>query len=353
MSTRPVVIVRTRDEREKASARVPARPEPAPESGPAKPVERRPHTFLVVDDSAVHLNLLARQLQAGLGCHVVQADGVESAITYLLTTRPDVMMVDLMMPELDGIDLITILETREEWRSIPIVINSAVSDHDRVRSLKGARVREYLLKPFNPQIALPRLDRILRAITVQTSPPRPLRAVSDDIPVLLAGTAAAEELRAAMPPSYELVAVPSGPAALVAAVELGPWIAFVGADVTGWPLTKTTRALTALKAAGRLRTIPLPKTQEREATLEIVKRELGQGPFELEVAQGEMRVRVSETFTPSCIRALRRDIDGAMARGVGRIVVDIPYHSIQRSALLVLRELITGLRGDADPGGRP
>ena len=42
-----------------------------------------------------------------------------------------------------------------------------------------------------------------------------------------------------------------------------------------------------------------------------------------------------------------------MARGVGRIVVDIPYHSIQRSALLVLRELITGLRGDADPGGRP
>jgi CheY-like chemotaxis protein len=82
---------------------------PQPRAGAAGPglPNRRPHTFLVVDDSAVHLNLLARQLQSGLGCRVVQADGVETAIAYLLTARPDVMMVDLMMPELDGVDLIS------------------------------------------------------------------------------------------------------------------------------------------------------------------------------------------------------------------------------------------------------
>jgi CheY-like chemotaxis protein len=348
MSTRQVVIVSSRDEREKTGSRPPARPEPAPSAGAASGVNRRPHTFLVVDDSVVHLNLLARQLQAGLGCRVVPADGVETAIAYLLTHRPDVIMVDLMMPELDGVDLISVLDTRDEWRSIPIVINSAVSDHDRVRSLKGARVREYLLKPFNPQIALSRLDRILRSLPVssEAGAARPARVRSENIPVVLAGTTAAEEVRAALPPSYELVAEPSGPAALVTAVDLCPWVVFVGADVAGWPPPKTIRALAALKTAGKVRTIPLQKTGEPEATLAVVKRELEHSPFQLEIADGELRVRVNETFTPSCIRALKRDLDSALAKEVGRIVFDIPYHSIQRTALQVLQGLIQSLRAD-------
>jgi CheY-like chemotaxis protein len=345
MTTRPVVIVRAHERGKPAPP--PASPKPL--AGPSAPsvVERRPHTFLVVDDSAVHLNLLARQLQSGLGCHVVQADGVETAIAYLLTARPDVMMVDLMMPELDGVDLISVLDTREEWRSIPIVINSAVSDHDRVRSLKGARVREYLLKPFNPQLALPRLDRILRSLpapnpNVTTRPPR---VVSDNIPVVFAGTAG-EDVRGAVPPSCELVVVSSGPAAVVAAVELCPWIVFVGADVTAWPQPKTVRSLMALKEAGRVRTIPLPRTGEPGAALEIVTREFEHSPYEVEVREGETCVRVSETFTPACIRALKRDIDAVLRLGVGRIIFDIPYHSIQRPALLVLQKLVHGLRKD-------
>jgi CheY-like chemotaxis protein len=343
---RPVVIVRAH-ERERAASRPPTNPEPLAGPGAPRPADRRPHTFLVVDDSAVHLNLLARQLQSGLGCHVVQADGVETAIAYLLTARPDVMMVDLMMPELDGVDLISVLDTREEWRSIPIVINSAVTDHDRVRSLKGGRVREYLLKPFNPQLALPRLDRILRALPPPNpnATTRPPRVLSDGIPVVLAGTAG-EDVRAAVPPSYELVVVPSGPAALVAAVELGPWVVFVGADVAGWPQARTIRALMALKEAGRVRTIPLPKNGEPRAALEIVTREFQQSPYEVEVREGETSVRVSETFTPACIRALKRDIDLALARGVGRLIFDIPYHSIQRPALLVLQKLVHSLRKD-------
>ena len=350
MSTRQVVIVSSRDERERAPSRPPARPEPAPATGAASGVNRRPHTFLVVDDSVVHLNLLARQLQAGLGCRVVPADGVETAIAYLLRARPDAIMVDLMLPELDGVDLISVLDTRDDWRSIPIVINSAVSDHDRVRSLKGARVREYLLKPFNPQIALSRLDRILRSLPVGSTEPgagRPACVPSDSIPVVLAGTSAAGEVRAALPPSYELVTESSGPAALVTAVELCPWVVFVGADVAGWPPPKTIRALAALKAAGKVRTIALQKTEEPQATLAIVKRELEHGPFQLEIADGELRVRVNETFTPSCIRALKRELDGAFAREVGRIIFDIPYHSIQRTALQVLQGLIQSLRTDS------
>jgi hypothetical protein len=142
------------------------------------------------------------------------------------------------------------------------------------------------------------------------------------------------------------VVVPSGSAALVAAVELRPWIVFVGADVVGWPQTKTCRSLMALKEAGRVRTIPLPKTAEPSATLEIFTREFGQSPFEVEMTDGETSVRVSETFTPGCMRALKRDIDAALARGTGRIIFDIPYHSIQRGALLVLQELVHSLRKD-------
>jgi CheY-like chemotaxis protein len=260
------------------------------------------------------------------------------------------MMIDLMMPDIDGVDLISALDTRDAWRSIPVVINSAVSDHDHVRSLKGSRVREYLLKPFNPQIAIPRLERILRSLPAASHTPAAPHRDSNGIPVVLARgedeDGAGEEMRRAVPDSYDLSEVRTGPALLVAAVELRPWTVFVRPDVGLWPLAKTMRTVMALKAGGKIRTIPLPKSDDAGTALAVFKRELARGPFELKVAEGEVTVLVSESFTPTCIRALMRDLGAVGATGVERITMDIPYHSIQRGALLALQGLIQNLRGD-------
>ena len=158
MTTRPVVIVRAH-ERGKPAARPPATPAPLASPAPSAS-ERRPHTFLVVDDSAVHLNLLARQLQSGLGCHVVQADGVETAIAYLLTARPDVMMVDLMMPELSGMDLFAALQAARPEQARRIIFVTAGGFTPKARAFLAEAHAPCIEKPVSIPALLAAIDAV-------------------------------------------------------------------------------------------------------------------------------------------------------------------------------------------------
>jgi CheY-like chemotaxis protein len=348
MSTHPTVIVRRRGDRERPLAGPSeAREDAQALEPPDQSVTRR--TILVIEDSPVHLKLLTRQLAAGLGCEVLAADGVESGIGTLLTRRPDLIVTDLMMPELDGMDLMAVLDTREQWRDIPIVIHSAVNDHKRVRSLRGGRVRDYLLKPFSPGIAIPRLRRILSGLPV--IPPgvaAPPPAPRPHIPVLLACATAVlrDQLARAVARPYELVAVPSGPAALATTVELRPWTVFVTSDVAPWDAAKTVRAIGALKGAEKCHVVDIPRSEEGVAgAIKTLQRELAQPPFELYTEAGETTVVIRDTFTVSCLGALEQSVKDALAGDLERLVFDIPYQGLGRTSLTAIQELIRSFQG--------
>ncbi len=347
MSTHPTVIIRRRGDRERPLAGPSEKDDAQALEPPDASVTRR--TILVIEDSPVHLKLLTRQLAAGLGCEVLAADGVESGIATLLGLRPDLIVTDLMMPDLDGMDLMAVLDTREPWRDIPIVIHSAVNDHERVRSLRGGRVRDYLLKPFSPGIAIPRLRRILSGLPVlpprePATPPAPRQ----HIPVVLACATPMfrDQLARAVARPYELVAVPSGPAAVATTVELRPWTAFVTSDVAPWDAGKTMQALGALRGPDRCRVVEIPRSDEGVAgAIKTVQRELAQPPFDLYSDDGETTVVIRDTFTVSCLGALDRSVKDAMAAELDRLVFDIPFQGLGRSALTAIQELIRSFQG--------
>jgi len=123
---------------------------------------RREAPVLVVDDD-VALRELLRRILEGAGYTVVEAENGRVALERLRTMAPGVILLDLMMPEMDGFEVVTEMRRHEAWRAIPIVVVTAkeltAEDRQRLNGYverilqKGAYTRDTLLAEVRDLVA--------------------------------------------------------------------------------------------------------------------------------------------------------------------------------------------------------
>ncbi|MGH8678660.1 MAG: response regulator, partial [Burkholderiales bacterium] len=123
---------------------------------------RRDLPVLVVDDDAGTRSLLRRILEAE-GYTVIEAENGRAALDRMGERAPGAILLDLMMPQMDGFEFLSALHEREAWRQIPVVIVTAkdltAEDHERlngsvIRILqKGAYAQEDLLTEVQALLA--------------------------------------------------------------------------------------------------------------------------------------------------------------------------------------------------------
>ncbi len=123
---------------------------------------RRDLPVLVVDDDP-DFRELARRLLEREGYAVIEADDGRAALARLRDATPGVILLDLMMPEMDGFDVVAAIQGNAAWRPIPIVVITAKDlspeDHERLNGYvarvlqKGALSRETLLGEVRDLVA--------------------------------------------------------------------------------------------------------------------------------------------------------------------------------------------------------
>ncbi|MFM8252660.1 MAG: PP2C family protein-serine/threonine phosphatase [Planctomycetota bacterium] len=120
---------------------------------------------LVVDDNAINRDLLSRRL-ARQGLSVYTAAGGEAAFELLHSHRIDVVLLDAVMPQPDGLAVLTQLKSDPKLRHIPVIMLSGVDEFERVIRCIQAGAEDYLPKPLNGTLLRARLsaslDRKLR-----------------------------------------------------------------------------------------------------------------------------------------------------------------------------------------------
>jgi two-component system alkaline phosphatase synthesis response regulator PhoP len=116
-------------------------------------------TILIVDDEA-HIRELIDLYLRGAGYGVLAAREGEGALRLARTAKPDLMILDLMLPKVDGLEVCRRL--RQEGGDLPIIILTARDDDvDRIVGLElGAD--DYMTKPFNPRELVARVKAVLR-----------------------------------------------------------------------------------------------------------------------------------------------------------------------------------------------
>ena len=118
----------------------------------------RKRLVMVVDDEPAIVRLVRAKLQAD-GYAVITAARGEEALALLDDERPDLVILDLMMPGMDGFE--TLRRIREVGQIPVIMLTARAGDADKVRGLQGG-ADDYLTKPFNPDELSARVAAILR-----------------------------------------------------------------------------------------------------------------------------------------------------------------------------------------------
>ena len=118
-----------------------------------------PPRILIVDDNATNRDILTTRLKAH-GYEALQAADGEEALAAVKQHRPDLILLDVMMPKLDGIETCRRLKGDDTLPFLPIILVTARTDSKDIVAGLEAGADEYLTKPFSP-LALLKLVRSL------------------------------------------------------------------------------------------------------------------------------------------------------------------------------------------------
>lgn len=111
----------------------------------------------MVDDEPLNIHVLTTVLRDQGYRTSVATDG-RKALEFLARTRPDLILLDVMMPEMDGFETCTHIKASPDWRDIPLIfLTSKTETDDVVRGFELGAV-DYLAKPFNPHELLARVN---------------------------------------------------------------------------------------------------------------------------------------------------------------------------------------------------
>ncbi len=123
------------------------------------------HSILVVDDEPMARNLL-RLMLVREGFDVLEAANGTAALTMLDEARPDLMVLDVMMPGMDGMSVCEAVRKRNELKSLPVLMLSARTDAESVRQGLESGATRYLRKPISADELTSHVREILTRASV-------------------------------------------------------------------------------------------------------------------------------------------------------------------------------------------
>ena len=120
-----------------------------------------PHRILIVDDNEANRDILATRLKAN-GYALLQAGDGEEALEVARREKPDLILLDIMMPKIDGVEVCRQLKADKDLPFMPIILVTAKTDTKDVVAGLDAGADEYLTKPIDQAALVARVRSVLR-----------------------------------------------------------------------------------------------------------------------------------------------------------------------------------------------
>lgn len=114
--------------------------------------------ILVIDDDAAVTDLLSVLLRSQ-GFDVTATNSSSDGLNYIREDRPDLVVLDLMMPEMDGWE---VCRSTRTFSKVPIIVLSALNDPSMVASVLDSGADDYLTKPTPSRVLVAHINRLLR-----------------------------------------------------------------------------------------------------------------------------------------------------------------------------------------------
>jgi DNA-binding response OmpR family regulator len=124
--------------------------------------EKDDKIIVCIEDEQEMIDLI-RLILSRRGFQVKGANGGRTGLDLVRKEPPDLVLLDLMMPDMDGWEVYQQMKANEATRDIPVIVVTAKAQSiDKVLGLHIAKVDDYIAKPFSPQELLTSVDNVLQ-----------------------------------------------------------------------------------------------------------------------------------------------------------------------------------------------
>jgi CheY-like chemotaxis protein len=131
---------------------------------PLEPFEKKSNMgkIMIVDDEQIIVIIMGKILKKK-GYEVITAcDGLE-CIKKVETEPPDLILLDNMMPNMDGPAVLSKLKASKKTKDIPVIMVTALADHEYITGAQKGGVVEYIVKPFDCTVLLEKITQVLKS----------------------------------------------------------------------------------------------------------------------------------------------------------------------------------------------
>lgn len=117
--------------------------------------------ILIIDDEPDLVEMLSMRLEANGYQVIISFDGQEG-FDKARAEEPDLIILDLMLPKIDGYKICRMLKLDEKYKDIPVILFTARTQESDIKLGKDAGADAYLIKPFEPQILLEQIKGLIK-----------------------------------------------------------------------------------------------------------------------------------------------------------------------------------------------
>jgi DNA-binding response OmpR family regulator len=123
--------------------------------------DKKTKMILCIEDEPEMIDLI-RVILTRRGFEIRGANGGKEGLEIIRTELPDLVLLDLMMPEMDGWEVYQQMKADETTKNIPVIVVTARAQSiEKVLGLHIAKVDDYIVKPFSPQELLSSVEKVL------------------------------------------------------------------------------------------------------------------------------------------------------------------------------------------------
>ena len=119
--------------------------------------------ILTVDDSRT-IRMIVKKAFEPYNCDLFEAENGEEGLVAADEIRPDLIVLDITMPVMNGIEMLTRLKASDELKDTPVIMLSAESGKDHVMQIVKMGVKDYIVKPFRGEQLIDRASKVLELV---------------------------------------------------------------------------------------------------------------------------------------------------------------------------------------------
>ncbi len=141
------------------------------------------HKILTVDDSKT-VRIIVRKAFKLLDCEILEAGNGVEGLAVAAREAPNLILLDVTMPVMDGVEMLTKLKSDRALKGIPVIMLTAEGGRDHVLKIAKIGVRDYLVKPFSEEVLIEKCSRVINLKPLSEVPAKS-KTITDPADILV------------------------------------------------------------------------------------------------------------------------------------------------------------------------